>query len=81
MKRLWSILRDYCTITVGALLAALAVDFFLAPNNIVIGGVTGAAMLLRTFLGTPIGIVTLLANIPPLNSPPRLVPPALARAA
>jgi uncharacterized membrane-anchored protein YitT (DUF2179 family) len=64
MKRAWPILRDYTLMTVGALLAALAVDFFLAPNDVVTGGITGAAMLLRTFFGTPIGLVTLLANVP-----------------
>jgi uncharacterized membrane-anchored protein YitT (DUF2179 family) len=64
MKRLWPILRDYTMITAGALLAALAVDFFLAPNNVVTGGITGSAMLLHTFFGTPIGLLTLLANIP-----------------
>jgi uncharacterized membrane-anchored protein YitT (DUF2179 family) len=64
IKRVWPTLRDYLMMTVGALLAALAVDFFLAPNDVVTGGITGAAMLLRTFFGTPIGLITLLANIP-----------------
>src|SRR3954466_10241761 len=64
MKRLWPILRDYTMMTVGALLAALAVDFFLAPNNVVTGGITGGSMLLHTFFGTPIGLLTLLVNIP-----------------
>jgi uncharacterized membrane-anchored protein YitT (DUF2179 family) len=64
MKRFWPILRDYTTMTAGALLAALAVDFFLVPNNVVTGGVTGGAMLSHTFFGTPIGLLTLLVNIP-----------------
>lgn len=49
---------------VCALLAALAVDSFLAPNNVVTGGITAAAMLLRSFFGAPIGLIALLANIP-----------------
>lgn len=64
MKRAWPILRDYAMLTAGAILAALAVDLFMVPNDVVTGGVTGAAMLLRTFLGTPVGLVTLAANIP-----------------
>jgi uncharacterized membrane-anchored protein YitT (DUF2179 family) len=64
MKRAWLIIRDYIMISAGALLAALAVDFFLAPNNVVTGGITGGSMLLHTFFGTPIGLLTLLANIP-----------------
>jgi hypothetical protein len=40
MKQIWHTLRDYTMMTAGALLAALAVDFFLAPNNVVTGAVT-----------------------------------------
>ena len=64
MKRLWPILRDYTLMTVGALLAAISVDVFLLPNNVVSGGVTGAAMLLNSSFHTPVGLVTLLVNIP-----------------
>jgi uncharacterized membrane-anchored protein YitT (DUF2179 family) len=64
MKRAWPTIRDYALMTVGALLAALAIDLFLVPNDVVVGGITGVAMLLRTFLGTPVGLITLLANIP-----------------
>jgi uncharacterized membrane-anchored protein YitT (DUF2179 family) len=64
LRRFWPIVRDYTMMTAGALLAALAVDFFLAPNNVVTGGITGGAMLLHTFFGTPIGLLTLLVNIP-----------------
>lgn len=64
MSKLWPTLRDYLLITVGALLTALSVDIFLIPNNVVTGGITGAAIMLRSFLGTPVGMVTLVANIP-----------------
>jgi uncharacterized membrane-anchored protein YitT (DUF2179 family) len=64
MRRAWPIVRDYTMMTAGALLAALAVDFFLVPNNVVTGGITGGAILLHTFFGTPIGLLTLLVNIP-----------------
>lgn len=64
MQRVWPILRDYTLITGGALLVAAAIDLFLVPNDVVSGGITGAAMLLRTFAGTPVGLVSLLVNIP-----------------
>ena len=60
----WPILRDYALMTVGAVLVAAAVNLVLAPNNVVTGGITGAAIMLRDAIGTPIGAVTLLANIP-----------------
>jgi uncharacterized membrane-anchored protein YitT (DUF2179 family) len=64
MKKAWPIIRDYAMMTVGAVLAALAVDLFMVPNDVVTGGLTGGAMLLRSFFGTPVGLVTLVANIP-----------------
>lgn len=64
LRAIFSILRDYALMTVGAVLLAAAVNMFLVPNDVVIGGVTGAAILLQTFLGTPVGLVTLLINLP-----------------
>jgi uncharacterized membrane-anchored protein YitT (DUF2179 family) len=64
MRRIWPIIRDYTLMTAGALLAAIEVDLFLVPNDVVSGGITGVAMLLHTFFGTPVGVITLLANIP-----------------
>ncbi len=64
MKRAWSILRDYLLITLGAVLVAASVNMFLTPNDVVMGGLTGGAQLLQSAIGTPIGLVTLLANIP-----------------
>lgn len=58
------IVRDYLIMTVGAICAAVSVDLFLAPNNVVAGGVTGVAMILNDLIGTPIGLVVLLINVP-----------------
>lgn len=64
MKQVWPIVRDYAMMTVGAVLIAASVNMFFVPNNLVTGGLTGIAMMLYSFFGTPIGLVTLLANIP-----------------
>lgn len=64
MKRAWSVLRDYLLITLGAVLVAASVNMFLTPNDVVMGGLTGGAQLLQSAIGTPIGLVTLIANIP-----------------
>lgn len=64
MQHAWPVLRDYLLITIGAVLVAASVNMFLTPNRVVMGGLTGGAQLLNTFLGTPIGLVTLIANIP-----------------
>lgn len=60
----WPTLRDYSMMTIGALLIAVAVRVFLVPNQVVTGGLTGAAQLLNSLIGTPIGLVLFLANIP-----------------
>ncbi|MGC8825404.1 MAG: YitT family protein [Anaerolineae bacterium] len=58
------ILLEYLIITAGAFLVALAADVFLIPNQVVSGGITGVAIILYYLIGTPVGIVTLLLNIP-----------------
>ena len=48
----------------GAFLYAAAVNVFLAPNEILLGGFTGVATVLNHLLGTPIGTVVFLLNVP-----------------
>lgn len=64
LTTLLRVVSEYAMMTVGAGLSAVAVSFFLVPNQVVSGGLTGAAQLLNTFFATPIGLVVLLMNIP-----------------
>lgn len=48
----------------GSLLQALGVWCFIEPCHIAPGGVSGMALMLNYLLGLPIGILTLLLNIP-----------------
>ncbi|WP_298814584.1 YitT family protein [Chloroflexus sp.] len=63
-RRIARTISDYILLTIGALLSATAVRFFLVPNQVVSGGITGVAQLLNTFLGTPVGAVVLILNVP-----------------
>lgn len=56
--------KEYVIITAGALLAAFAINLFLAPHAIVSGGVSGIAIIINKLLGFPMGITVLLLNIP-----------------
>jgi uncharacterized membrane-anchored protein YitT (DUF2179 family) len=58
------VLRDYVTIAVGAVLIALSADIFAIPNQVVPGGLTGIATILHYTLRVPVGLTTLLFNIP-----------------
>lgn len=57
-------LRDYLIMTVGVICVAISIDLFLVPNNVVTGGLTGVAIILNDLFGTPIGLVSLILNIP-----------------
>jgi len=56
--------KEYVIITAGALLAAFAINLFLAPHAIVSGGVSGIAIIINRLFGFPMGMTVLLLNIP-----------------
>jgi uncharacterized membrane-anchored protein YitT (DUF2179 family) len=55
---------DYAFLTLGAALLALNIALLLVPNKIVSGGATGVATLLYYTLGTSVGTMVLIINIP-----------------
>ncbi|MCT4619248.1 MAG: YitT family protein [Marinisporobacter sp.] len=59
-----SIFFDYLLITIGTLIMAFAIVFFLGPNMIAPGGVTGLAIVIKKIVGIPIDITNLVINIP-----------------
>lgn len=65
-QRLIRDLRDYAGIFVGVTVTALALDWFLVPNRIAAGGVSGIATVLHFALKgrIPVGLTMLVLNIP-----------------
>ncbi len=59
-----NILIDYLLITLAAIAEAVAVLVFFSPFNIAPGGVSGISVLLNKTIGTPLGLMILLMNIP-----------------
>lgn len=55
---------DYLIITVASLIYAVAVSFFLDPNSLAPGGVTGIAIILNRMTGLETGTWMFLINIP-----------------
>ncbi len=51
-------------LTVGAVISAIAVVVFEAPFDIAPGGVSGIAIILNSVIGTPIGLMIIIGNIP-----------------
>lgn len=56
--------KDYALIVFGCFLGALAYPLFLVPNSVAPGGVTGVATILNHLFRTPVGITSLILNIP-----------------
>ena len=64
LRRVLGLALAYLQLTAGSVCIALSLDLFLIPNDVVSGGLTGVAQILHTLFGTPVGVVSLLMNIP-----------------
>ena len=60
----WRTLRDFALIILGGLIQSLALRTFLVPALLVSGGISGMAQFFYYLWRWPIGMVTLLGNIP-----------------
>jgi len=56
--------ENYIFVFIGAIFAAIALEIFLVPNNIIDGGITGISIMLSYTLKIPLGIFIFLLNIP-----------------
>jgi len=59
------LLRSYCIITLGSVLYAVAYNWFFAPNQVAMGGLTGLAQVINALLPfLPVGGMVFAMNIP-----------------
>lgn len=56
--------KKYSIITLGSAMLGFGISCFMAPNNIISGGVSGIATVVNHFTGFPLGVFALLLNIP-----------------
>lgn len=47
---MWSLIKQYGVITIGFVIVALSLHFFLIPNDIAAGGATGLAMVINHYI-------------------------------
>ncbi|MBE8952970.1 MAG: YitT family protein [Quinella sp. 1Q7] len=59
----WNPLK-YLGILAGCLVAAASINIFVVPSSLLTGGVTGIAIIFYFLSGLPIGVQTLLYNVP-----------------
>lgn len=64
-KKTWERrVKDYLIITVASAIYAFAVSFFLDPNSLAPGGVTGIAIIMNRIVGLETGTWMFIINIP-----------------
>ncbi len=56
--------RSYAFIVIGCVLGGIAYPLFMTPNNIAPGGLTGVATIINYLSGAPVGVTSLLLNVP-----------------
>ncbi len=55
---------DYLYIFIGSIIQAAGMAFFLIPSKLVSGGVSGLAQVANHYTSWPVGVMTLIGNIP-----------------
>lgn len=63
-QKWYKVLFTYILMGFGVFVMALSLNYFLAPNTIAPGGVTGFAVVIETIAGIPIYLTNLIVNIP-----------------
>jgi len=58
------VIRKMLFLTIGAFVAAAAIEGFLAPNNIIDGGVIGISMIASYLTKINLGLLVVLINVP-----------------
>lgn len=57
------VIKDYAVITVGIMITAMAVYFFMMPANIILGSITGLAIVLVNFIPVSVSVMTFILNV------------------
>ena len=55
--------EEFAIITVGTIIVAIAVFFFMLPSHVTVGSGTGLAMVISNFVPLPVSTITLVMNI------------------
>lgn len=72
-KKLLGNLKIYGIITLGAAFSSAGISLFLAPSDIVAGGISGIGIIVHGLVGFPIGAFIIIVNIPILILGSRLL--------
>jgi len=63
-NKILSLLKKYALLLIGSVLAAIGLEIFLVPNDIVDGGITGISIMASYLTKLPLGAFIFTLNIP-----------------
>lgn len=63
LVRILRFIKEYATITLGAVLAAAAIYFFMLPSHVAVGSGSALAMVLSNFIPLPVSVLSLILNV------------------
>lgn len=63
-RHILKIVKNYILLFLGSLIAAVGLEIFLVPNNIIDGGIVGISVIVSILSDIPYGIFTFVLNIP-----------------
>ncbi len=55
-------IQDYFVITIGTVICAISIYFFLTPSHLAVGSMSGLAILLAKFLPLSVGVLLMILN-------------------
>ncbi|MBP2664334.1 MAG: hypothetical protein H6Q71_2282 [Firmicutes bacterium] len=58
------ILKKYTLLFIGSIIAAIGLEIFLVPNNIIDGGIVGISIMVSHITGLPLSLFLVVLNIP-----------------
>lgn len=58
------VIKKYLLLLAGSIIAAVGLEIFLIPNNIIDGGIVGISIIASLLTKIPLGVFTFLINIP-----------------
>lgn len=62
MKSTKERIKDYIIITIGTIIASFSVFFFLTPSHLVVGSISGLAVLIAKFVPMTVGTLLIILN-------------------
>ncbi|MGD8648301.1 MAG: YitT family protein, partial [Desulfobacterales bacterium] len=64
LDQIFQVLNTTFTLSLGAVIVAMGFSLFQVPFNLAAGGITGVAIIVRSFIELPTGALYLILNLP-----------------